>query len=112
MTDEYSFARGGPIELSDIANDEQLLCLALDYLSMFSSDDDHNEIADHIVLRYILNDFHKQGKETFTEEEVDDAFRDLLAGHVIEGLVTKGLVEVDFSGEEPVYRAIKENDEY
>ena len=94
------------ISLTATVNDEQLLDFALEYINMFGSDENHNEVADQIVVAYIINEYREKD-ESFTEDDITRRFSELLTNYVLASLHKKGLIEVNFDGDEPVYRAVK-----
>jgi len=84
---------------ADMINQEQMLDFALTYLNGLPDNQDPHEVADQIVTLYIINEFQRDGKETFNAEDITQRFRELLTDHAITTLSNKGLVDVDVSGE-------------
>lgn len=80
------------VSLFDLVNKEQLLHLALEVLNNDDIDDEYKEIAASITHWYILNEIIKT-QETFTEEDINDRFNELITGHILDGMVKKGLLE-------------------
>lgn len=79
------------LDLSTIINDEQLLNLALENVAR----NPNNETAMNIVLWYIINDFGKN-KQSFTQEDIELKYRELVASYVCEEMVKKDLIDVNF----------------
>lgn len=89
--------------LDKVVNDEQLLDFALSHIAEKDTDEVH-QVANEIVCIYIINQFAKEGKDEFTEEDIQERYSQLVLDKVLVGLVDKGLVDVDFSGNEPIYQ--------
>jgi hypothetical protein len=89
--------------LDVIVNDERLLDFALSHVAEKDSGDVH-PVAEEIITIYIINEFAKEGRESFTEEEIQERYAQLILDKVLVGLVESGLVDVDFSGDEPAYQ--------
>lgn len=90
--------------LDKIINDEQLLDFALSHVCEKNSDEVH-PVAERIVLLYIVNEFQSQGKEEFSDEEIQDRYTEMIASHVLAKLGREGLLDVDFDEQgETVYR--------
>lgn len=86
-----------PCSLTQCITDEQLLDFVLEYLNMFSSDEECNPIANKILINYVVKDFQSQKKEHFTAEDVQKQCNELIFMYVMKGLVDKGFAEVDFT---------------
>jgi len=98
---------GKKFPINVLYNEEQLLDFALHYMTIQNDSDQVHEVAEQIIVTYILREWQKAGREEFTEEEVDERMGQLIAEHVLAGLVKKGFVEVDFNEDgEPVYRNV------
>jgi len=101
---EFGF-EGQDIPIDTLYNEEQLLDFALRYLSI--EEGDTHIVAEKIVVTYILREYQQQGKESFTEDEVNLRMGQLIAEHVLASLVSKGLVEVNFNENgEPIYNNV------
>jgi hypothetical protein len=91
------------IDLKSTINDEQLLdiCLSLVALEEYKDEFFSGPAGKIITARAVSNILNKQ--EEFTEEEVCDEISMMITGKIIENLTKKDLIEVDLSGDEPLY---------
>ena len=87
------------ITLTTGINDEQLLDFALEYLNMFGSDDEHNDVADKILVNRALQEL----KPPFTDKDVQQYCAELIFEYAMASLVAKGYAEVDLGGDKPSY---------
>jgi hypothetical protein len=91
------------LNLDKVINEEQLLDFALSHIAERESYEVH-PVADQIVLTYVINKLVAEGKESFTEEDVQEQYSVLVLDKVLEGLVNKGLVDVAFDEKEPTFQ--------
>ena len=91
MKEEFRSGKNN-IPLFDLVNKEQLLHLALEVLNNDELSDEYKEISASITHWYILNEI-VETKETFTEEDINDRFNELITGHILDGMVKKGLLQ-------------------
>jgi hypothetical protein len=91
------------IELKEQINEEQLLdiCLNLVALEEYKDEFFSGPAGQVITARAVNNILNKQ--EEFTEEEVCKEISVMITGKILENLTKKDLIEVDLSGDEPIY---------
>lgn len=72
-------------------------------LSHEPDDDPIKNIATKYIVFHCVSELGSNG-DTFTEEQVEKMFTELVTSHTLERLVYKDLVEVDLSEDEPRYK--------
>jgi hypothetical protein len=82
------------INLSTIVNDEQLLEFALSHVCEKDSDDVH-PVADQIIVTYIINQFEREGKESFDINDIVTKQQELMADYILTKLSNDGLVDIN-----------------
>lgn len=92
------------VPLFDLVNKEQLLHMALEVINSDDLGEEYKEIAVSITHWYILNQIIET-QETFTEDEINDKFNELITGHILNNMVKKGLIQENIpeDGEESTY---------
>jgi hypothetical protein len=100
------------IDLKTVINDEQLLdiCLSLVALEEYESQYFSGPAGAVITARAINNILKEQ--DDFTDDEVGHEVSMMITGKVLENLTKKGKIEVDLSGEEPLFGVTKEVSDY
>lgn len=83
------------IDLGKVVNDEQLLDFALSHICEKNSDEVH-DVADKIVILYIINELKEQKKDWHDESLVSQRYGELIADYILAKLSREGLVNVDF----------------
>ena len=89
---------GKEIPLFTLINREQLLYLALEILNADDIEEEFKEIAASITHWYIINEIAKNQK-TFTEDNINDRFNDLITTHILNGMIKKGFLEENIPDE-------------
>lgn len=89
------------INLKDTINEQQLLdiCLSLVACEEYA-DEFFAGPAGTVITAQAVNDIG----DDFTEEEVAKKVNYLIVSKVLENLTKKGLVDVDLTGDEPLYK--------
>lgn len=82
-------------KMSSILNEELLLDIALYTVTL--GEDNIHPMAPQIITLYIINNWAKEGKIEFTEDEVVAEYSKLLSSYVLEALSKKGLVDASIS---------------
>jgi hypothetical protein len=97
------------IELKAQVNDEQLLDICLNLVALEEYKDEFfSGPAGAVITARAVNNLLKN-QEEFTEEEVCDEIAMMITGKILENLSKKDLIEVDLSGDEPLYGLNKDN---
>jgi len=100
------------INLKDIINEEQLLDICLNLVAREEyADEFFGGPAGEIITARAANNISKK-QEGFSVEEITEEINMMITGKIIENLTKKGLIEVDFSGDELLYGLNKDNIEY
>ena len=100
MEDEKYRFTGIPFTMIEDITNEQLLHLALDHINR---DGIYQEIADKIVINYIMLELQASG-ESFTEEDISDRYSQLRLDYTLTRLAEEEMVEVNFEGSEALYK--------
>jgi hypothetical protein len=100
------------INLKEVINEQQLLdiCLSLVACEEYA-DEFFGGPAGKIITAVAVNNLNKK-QEEFSAEEISEEISMMITGKIIENLTKKGLIDVDFSGDEPLYGLNKDNIEY
>lgn len=98
------------VPITSVCNEEELLDLALFSVANAPKEDDVPKAAYSIIIRYICNKYHKENIKSFTEEDIQRDVQEMVTSYVLAGLTRKGIVDVDFSGDEPIYRLTEEGE--
>ena len=85
------------MNLLKLINEEQLLDVCLTLVSL--NEKSFDGPAGMIITAYAAKELG-----SFTEEELTEKINELIVNKTLENLVNDGEVEVDFSGEEILYR--------
>ena len=101
----------GKFSLTIDITDEQLLDFALSNIAYCNSDEKPHKVAEKITTVYVINSL-LETQDSFTEEEVEEKYRELLADYILTNMVHDGLLEVDMSDEETKYVLSKEGKKY
>jgi L-arabinose isomerase len=91
--------------------DEQLLDFALMHVAYCNSDEKPHVVAEKIVTVYAINELLEK-QDSFTEEEVNEKYRELIADYILTNMVHSGLLEVDISDKEIKYVLSEEGKKY
>lgn len=102
-------SKNKPFNLSDAINDEELLDFALSYVAERNSDDDTHPISNRIIVAYIVKQFEKEGKDQFTEEEVHEKYSTMLMDYILNNLVKKDFLDVNFEEDGNVTYTVPED---
>lgn len=102
-------SKNKPFNLSDAINDEELLDFALSYVAERNSDDDTHPISNRIIVAYIVKQFEKEGKDQFTEEEVHEEYSKMLTDYILNNLVKKDFLDVNFEEDGNVTYTVPED---
>ena len=89
------------MNLLKLINEEQLLDVCLTLVSL--NEKSFDGPAGMIITAYAARELSSNGKD-FTEEELTEKINELIVNKTLENLVNDGEFEVDFSGEEILYR--------
>lgn len=84
-----------------LINEEQLLDICLTLASL--NDESFDGPAGMIITAYAARELSSNSKN-FTEEQLIEKVNELIVNKTLENLAKIGEVEVDFSGEEILYR--------
>ena len=97
------------IPLTSTVTDEQLL----DFVLSVAAEDIENVpfVAERIIIVYAINELGHNGKG-FTEDDIVQKYKELIADYILTNLTKKGLLEVDFSDDELMYRLTEEGRKY
>jgi hypothetical protein len=95
--------------LTECVTDENLLHFCLQHVSERGKDNSPHKVAEQIIVNYIINGFFKEGKETFTNDDINDKFAELMVSHLVEELYNKGMVETSFDDDGETLIQITEN---
>lgn len=99
--------------MKEVVQEERLLHLCLYASSKIDDEEDFTRsIADELIIGYILDEFQKAGKEEFDESDVTERYSDLMTDWVLTKHVQDGNIEVDLSGDEPLYKLTKQGKDY
>lgn len=85
------------VPLNEIINDEQMLELVLETIVDRTEEEIKEGVgktASMILIAYIINNWFKEGKKEFTEEEIDEEYRKLITDYCLTDMANKGLVDV------------------
>lgn len=85
------------VPLNKVINDEQMLELVLETIVDRTEDELEEGVgktASMILIAYIINNWWKEGKQEFTEDEIDEEYRKLIADYCLTDMANKGLVDV------------------
>lgn len=85
------------MNILELINEEQLLDVCLTLVSL--NEKSFDGPAGMVITAYAVKDL-----DSFTEEELTEKINELIINKTLENLVNDGEVEVDFSGEEILYR--------
>ena len=93
---------GPEIPLDIVCNDEQLLHMALHVQATAEPESELCQIAESVIVWYVMKEFKLAGRE-FDDGEISQRTGELIYDHAMTGLISKGLVDVDLSGNEPEF---------
>jgi hypothetical protein len=90
------------MSIKDFVTEEELFHMALQLVNFDTALD--SEKPGELIVAYIINEWGKQGKDDFTDEELQLEYNDRVLGYTLSSLSNKGLIDIyiDEDGEETI----------
>lgn len=85
-------------DLTTLINDEQLLLLALHSVA-YSTHKEIVEIAEKIIVCYVVKKYKLEGKTTFSELEITKDIEEMIVSYTLETMAKQGLLDADLTAE-------------